>query len=189
MSFCPACGQKNEETMKFCFKCGQKLVDVGGEPGEKEKQPDSRDTRSSTLVIERAEPTYYSDKTGVRITPTRFVAPGKTRNEGPSTYAMANITSIKTEKRDPNRLGGIIIALFGLVLIFVGSNSQDSGIVILLGVATILTGVAWAVLLKPTYFLKVSSASGETEPLAPTKDRQYIESVASALNEALIKRG
>jgi len=188
MNYCPACGQKIEEAMKFCSNCGQKLVDVGKEPGEKEKQVESRDLRSSTLVIEGAEPTYYSDEKGVRITPTRLIIPGKTRNEGPSTYAMANITSVKTEKREPNRWGGIMTALIGLILIVVGASFNSAG-VILFGVVLLGAGIAWAVLLKPTYHLRVSSASGETEPLNPLKDKQYVGRVVTALNEALIKRG
>lgn len=187
MKYCPQCGAKLEEAMKFCSNCGQKLVDVGKEPEEEEKQVESRDLRSSALVIERAEPTYYSDENGVRITPTRLIIPGKTGNEGPSTYAMANITSIKIEKRDPNRWGGIITALIGLILIVAGAGFNSIG-VILFGVVLLGAGIAWAVLLKPTYHLRVSSASGETDALN-SKDKQYVDHVVTALNEALIKRG
>jgi len=103
MNYCPTCGQKVEEAMKFCYNCGQAL---GKEPGETGKKAKDKDLKPRTLVIERAEPTYYSDGSGVRITPTRLIIPGKTTNEGPSTYAMANITSVKTDRRDPNRWGG-----------------------------------------------------------------------------------
>jgi len=188
MNYCSACGQKVEEAMKFCSNCGQKLVDLGKEPGEEEKKAEGKDLKSSTLVIERAEPTYYSDEKGVRITPTRLITPGKSRNEGPSTYAMTNITSVKTEKRDPNRWGGIITAIIGLILIAIGSQLRDGTALILFGVVLLGAGIAWTVLLKPTYHLRVSSASGETEPLS-SKDKQYIDHVVTALNEALIKRG
>ena len=184
MPFCFNCGNKIQEGTKFCPECGQKLATLEMEA----TQEKTKDARSSTLIIERAEPTYYSDEKGVRITPTRLITPGKTRNEGPSTYAMANITSVKTEKHDPNRWGGIVIAVIGVLLIGIGSQLGDSTWLILFGVVLLGAGIAWAVLLKPTYHLRVSSASGETEPLT-SKDKQYIDHVVSALNEALIKRG
>ena len=46
----------------------------------------------------------------------------------------------------------------------------------------------FAAVVKPTYRLKVTSASGEESPLS-SKDRMYINGVAVAVNEALIKRG
>jgi hypothetical protein len=101
---------------------------------------------------------------------------------------MTNITSVKTEKRDPNRWGGIMTAPIGLILIAIGSQLRDGTALILFGVVLLGAGIAWAVLLKPTYHLRVSSASGETEPLS-SKDKQYIDHVITALNEALIKRG
>ena len=77
--------------MKFCPECGQRLIADVKEPTEQEP----KDVRSGTITIERAEPTYYSDEKGVRITPTRLTI-------GSTTYAMANITSIKTKKDEPN---------------------------------------------------------------------------------------
>lgn len=188
MNYCPACGYKVEESMKFCSNCGQKLVDAGEEPVEKEKQTDSKGTRSSTLIIERAEPTFYSDENGVRITSTRLIMPGKTKNEGPSTYTMANITSVKTEKQDPNRSAGITVAIIGVVLIVAGVKLNIVGMTIG-GAVLIIAGVASAILVKPTYHLKIASASGEIDALPPTKDKQYVERVVTAINEAVIKRG
>jgi hypothetical protein len=78
--------------------------------------------------------------------------------------------------------------VIGVLLIGIGSQLGDSTWLILFGVVLLGAGIAWAVLLKPTYHLRVSSASGETEPLS-SKDKQYIDHVANALNEALIKRG
>ncbi len=187
MNYCPSCGQKIQEGMKFCHNCGQKLVDVGGELGKKETLAENTDFRSSRLVIERAEPTYYSDKKGVRITSTRLITPGKTRDEGPTTYSMANITSVKTEKREPKRVIGVLIALSGFVLGYIGYASSETGLLVS-GVVIAGAGIALTVLLKPTYHLKVSSASGETEPLI-SNDKEYIGHITTAINEALIKRG
>ena len=187
MPFCSSCGTKIQEDMKFCPECGRRFV-LEQKEATQEKP---KDARSSTIVIERAEPTYYSDEKGVRITPTRLII-------GSSTYAMANISSIKTATGDPSRWAGIVMALFGLFFIGLGfvvmslggsvSVTVFAAIVFLMGIAVLGGGIAWAVLVKPTYHLRISSASGETDALM-SKDKDYIAHVATALNEALIKRG
>jgi DNA-directed RNA polymerase subunit RPC12/RpoP len=189
MSFCTKCGTEiKDETANFCSKCGHKFMDVGGEPVEKEKQVESKDLRSSTLIVERAEPTYYSDNNGVRITPTRLIVPGKNRNEGPSTYAMANITSVKIRKDGSKRWIGILIALAGIVLIIVGLYSETRQEIAIFGAVMLALGILLAMLLKPNYHLEISSASGERDAL-PRNNKEYIDHVVTAINEALIKRG
>lgn len=184
MSFCSNCGYRMQNDMKFCPECGLKLATL--ETGLAHEK--AGDVRSSTVVIDRADPTYFSDEKGVRVTATRLIIPGKTDNEGPSTYAMANITSVKTEKHDPNRLGGILTAVVGLVLLAIGSQLREGTQLILIGVLLLGAGIAWAVLVKPTFHLRISSASGETDALR-SKDKLYVDRVVTALNEALIKRG
>lgn len=193
MNYCPICGQKLEESMKFCSNCGQKLIDTGKDSVEKEKKADSRESRSSTLIIERAEPVYYSDDKGIRITPTRLVMPGKTVKEGPSTYTMANITSVKTVKEEPNRWGGIILALIGIILIIVGTgivktDSDLTSYYIVGGAVILCIGIAWAGLVKPIYHIRIFSASGESDALK-SKEKTYIARIVTAINEAIIKRG
>jgi hypothetical protein len=188
MKYCPECGQKTEESMKFCSNCGHKLTETVQELVGEKKQAENKESRSSTLIIDRAEPTFYSDDKGVRITSTRLIIPGKTANEGPATYAMANITSVKTEKIDPNRQGGIITAIIGVILIVAGIYLKTS-ILTVGGVVLLVIGLAWAILVKPTYHLKIASASGETDALPPEKDKEYIDRIVMAINEALIKRG
>lgn len=126
------------------------------------------------------EPTFYSDERGVRVTPTRLII-------GSTTYAMANISSIRTERRDPSRRSAYITALIGLgILIFFAAIGVGPGIGI--GVIVLGAGLAWAFYLKPTYNLKLTSASGETDALS-SKDKDYIDHIAIAINEALIRRG
>jgi len=162
--------------MKFCPECGQRLIAEEKEAIEKKPQH----TRSATLTIERAEPTYYSDEKGVRITPTRLII-------GSTTYTMANITSIKTKKDEPNRHPGIITSVIGIIILAIfAAMGESAGVVF--GVLVLGGGIAWAWLVKPTYHLTISSASGEPDALS-SKSEEYVKSVATALNEALIKRG
>jgi len=189
MNYCPACGQKAGEGTKFCSNCGQQLSDVETAQREENKNPDKEHSRSSTIEIERAEPTYYSDGEGVRITSTRLIIPGKTGDEGPSTYAMANITSVKTIKRGPNRGAGIFIAILGACFIAARVGFEmDTEVLTIIGIILVVLGLALAILLKPTYHLQIASASGETDALE-SKSKESIDHVVTAISEALIKRG
>jgi len=126
------------------------------------------------------EPTFYSDERGVRITPTRAIF-------GSTIYAMANITSIKRDVRPANRKLGIIIAVLGLIILL-ASASFDSSTGVIAGAIVLGLGILVAAIVKPTYFLKITSDSGEAEPIS-SKDKQYIDSIVTAMNEALIRRG
>ena len=103
---------------------------------------------------------------------------------------MANITSVKTEKHSANTWVAIFLALIGVAVFVVGLNldadSQD--IMMMGGAALFALGLAWVILAKPKYHLRVSSASGETDALED-KDKGYVDRVVTAINEALIKRG
>jgi len=126
------------------------------------------------------EPTFYSDEQGVRITPTRAIF-------GSTTYAMANITSVARGEAPARRKPGIIIAILGLI-IFVACISFESVEGVVVGVVVLGLGILIAAIAKSTYHVKITSASGEAEATS-SKDKQYIDSIVMALNEALIRRG
>jgi hypothetical protein len=131
-------------------------------------------------MVQQTEPTYYSDERGVRVSTTRLIV----RN---ATYAMANIASIKTYTKKAKRSPAIITAIFGLAILLIFLALRVTPLVIV-GLLIIIAGILWTILLKPTYILHVTSSSTETEALAD-KDSAYIDQVARAINEALIKRG
>ncbi len=184
MKYCPQCGTKLEENMKFCPECGQRLTMGKGEPSQEKPE----DVRTGTVTIERADPTYYSDEKGVRITATRLII---SKTTGSVTYAMANITSISTKTVYPTLPLGIILAVVGVIMMSIMMSIGPAfdfwaSILALVGVALLIIGIILAV--RREYHLKVTSAAGEESPLA-SKDRKYIDQVAVAINEALIKRG
>jgi hypothetical protein len=100
---------------------------------------------------------------------------------------MANITSIERKTDPPVRWPGIIMSVIGLIILGIGAFFDSQG-GILLGLFVLLGGILWAALVKPTHHLKITSAAGEETPLT-SKDEKYINQVAVAVNEALIKRG
>lgn len=106
---------------------------------------------------------------------------------GGTTYAMSNITSVGMGSTPASRALGIIIAIFG-VLVLLGGAAAESGGVIAFGVVVLAVGIAAAVLPKPTYIVKLGSASGEQRALS-SKDREFIERVVNAMNGAIVHRG
>ena len=126
------------------------------------------------------EPTFYSDERGVRITPTRAIF-------GSTTYAMANITSVARSEDPPKRKPGIIVAILGFIILLACiSFKSTEGIIV--GVVVLGLGILIATKAKATYHVKITSASGEAKPIS-SKDKQHIDSIVMALNEALIRRG
>jgi len=117
------------------------------------------------------------------------IIPGRTSSEGPSTYSMANITSVKTVKRGPNLGAAIVIAIIGGCFIWARYGFEmDNEILTIVGIVFIVIGLVLAILLKPTYYLQIVSASGEIDALE-SKNKDSIDHVVTAINEALIKRG
>lgn len=129
-----------------------------------------------------SEVNYYQDG-AVTVTNARAVLGGKT-------YAMANITSVSMGMRPANRVVGIVVALVGLVIAAcsaaAGGDASFGGI--LFGILVLGAGIALTVMAKPSYIVRIGSASGEADGLV-SKDREHIQKIVNAMNEAIIRRG
>jgi hypothetical protein len=149
------------------------------------------------------ETIFYQDGS-VLITNARAVL-------GARTYAMSNITSVTPAVIPADRTFGIIIAILGflltgccglvslggLTLLFGDSSGNTStaiggnifiGLFVLLGLAILGLGIFFAIREKPTYFVRIGSASGESDALA-SKNYPYISKIVSSMNEAIVHRG
>jgi hypothetical protein len=120
-----------------------------------------------------AEEKTFFQYEDVTVTNARFMV-------AKQTFAMSNITSVQASQKDPSRLGPIILLVIaGFCLmggVWVG--------VLLLGGA----GILWWVAEKPTYHVMLTTAGGESSALS-SKQREYIEKVVQALNDAIVARG
>jgi Family of unknown function (DUF6232) len=126
------------------------------------------------------EISFYSDQKGVRVTDKRVVI-------GNTTYSMASISSVSTKVEEPSRSGSVLCIAIGVGLVIAGLSRQRSGGLVILGVFAALFGYFWYRGCKPRWHLRISSASGESTPLSST-NKEWIASIAQAINEAIIHR-
>ena len=109
---------------------------------------------------------------GVKVTNARFMVDGQT-------FAMNNITSVKTVAKKPSRIGPILLILVGAGMAFQAAP---------LGAIVALPGVVWLFLQKTMYHIMLHTSGGETSALK-TKQSDYATKVVTALNEAIVHRG
>lgn len=110
----------------------------------------------------------------VAVTNARFMV-------GAQTFAMSNITSVKASRQDPSRFWPIALIVFGLLALVANASIWLVGI---FGGA----GVVWLLSQKTMYHVMLMTAGGETSALS-SEQREYIEKVVKALNDAIVARG
>jgi putative Ca2+/H+ antiporter (TMEM165/GDT1 family) len=136
------------------------------------------------MSAEEKEMTFYSDARGVRITSARLIV-------GDTTYAMANIASVETKRVSPGYGRVALLVILGMFFVIGSTPSaigKGSPADLILGVLFVAGGVWLAITQKPNYQLRITSASGESSPLA-SKERAYVEKIVQAINESMIHRG
>jgi hypothetical protein len=116
----------------------------------------------------------------VAVTNSRFMV-------GNQTFAMSNITSVQTLKQDPKRFWPtVVIILGGLYALGTLSAANPGGVVVGLLIAG--AGVAWWLKMKPMFHVMLRTSGGENKALS-SEQREYVEKVVRALNEAIVARG
>lgn len=109
----------------------------------------------------------------VRVTSARFI-------NGGQTYAMNNVTSVKPYEKKPSRVGGVIVLVIGIAIMI--NNSFMIGLIISAAAAYYLYQQ------KTIYHILLSTSAGETTALV-TYQREYLNRVIAALNDAIVHRG
>jgi len=109
----------------------------------------------------------------VKVTNSRFIV-------GSQTFALSNITSVKASEQTPNRFWPIALGILGALCAM--GTARELGVVLL-----VVAGVWWFVQ-KAKFHVRLTTAGGETTALTSIQ-RDYIERVVQALNEAIVARG
>ncbi|MCT2408436.1 DUF6232 family protein [Chryseobacterium antibioticum] len=119
------------------------------------------------------ETKFYQDSS-VTVTQSRFVTQSKT-------YAMRNISSVHIFEIIKSKTKAILMAIFGVLLLF----SKD---IFWVGIIVITLGIWWLFSIKNEYAVRISTNAGEANSII-SKDKDYIQKIVNALNNAIIHRG
>ena len=128
-----------------------------------------------------APETKYLEDGNVIVTNARAVLKGKT-------FAMVNITSVSMGEVPPNRMIWIILALVGVAIAGCSLSSGKVNLGGVLGILLCIFGLVIAAGLKKQYAVRIGSAGGETVGLS-SFDREYIQKIVNAINQAIVNRG
>ena len=120
------------------------------------------------------EEKIFLDAGNISVSNSRFIVDGQT-------YAIDNVTSVKTGVEQANKGTGILIGLIGIFVLF-SAKPFLWGLVILMFATLALIGA------RNKYSVVLSTSSGENQALT-SEDKTQIEQVVSALNEAIVSRG
>lgn len=139
------------------------------------------------------EKTFYTDQ-AVSVTSARVVMQGLT-------FAMRNVSSVRTLKVLPSHaldiiliIIGIIMGLMGLCTSGIGSSAKSGGatgmgiFVIIVAIALVVIGILMYRKKKPTYYVYLGTNSGEQRGIF-SQDKAYIETIVQAINDSMVYKG
>jgi hypothetical protein len=135
-----------------------------------------------------AEKVFFKEGS-VMVTNARFIV-------SKHIFAMSGITSIRISKEKLSRKGPLLMILLGIVLLYWGTKSWYLCLldmywiryILPAGFVFLVLGAWWWHARRPVYHVVLTSASGETKPLHDN-NRESVERVIKALNDAIIHRG
>jgi predicted membrane channel-forming protein YqfA (hemolysin III family) len=134
------------------------------------------------------EETVFFNFNGIIVSNSRFIVRSQT-------YAMQSVTSVKPGIIKPSRAVALAFILTGMLLMIAELAALElldlldhQGVLLVAGVVAILIGlIAWY-LGKPRYSVILHTSAGEHHALV-SDNKQDIEHVLQALNQAIVSRG
>jgi len=133
-----------------------------------------------------AEERSFLNDGGVYVSNTRVVIHG-------TTYATANITSVRKHVTPANTGCAIVLAFFGALgaisglVIALGGNGDNWSTFVASAVLLII-GIVWFKSLHPTFNVMLATAAGERQGLT-SKDEGIVDRVTAAIADAIVHRG
>lgn len=128
------------------------------------------------------EITYWEDSEAT-VTSTRAIL-------NKVTYAMANITSVRSNRIEPDE-GLAVLAVLAILIGIIGllcGIGYRSGIAVAIGFVVAALGFWVCQTLKPSFVVVVGAAGGETHALVG-KEKKTIDDIVNAISQAIIDRG
>jgi hypothetical protein len=129
------------------------------------------------------EETVFFNFNGIIVSNSRFIVRSQT-------YAMQSVTSVKPGVVKPSRTVALAFIFIGVLLLIAELLAliDQQGVLLVAGVVAILLSlIAWY-LAKPRYSVVLHTSAGEHHALV-SDNKQDIEHVLQALNQAIVSRG
>ena len=129
----------------------------------------------------------FLNDSGVYVSNTRVVIHG-------TTYATANITSVRKHITPANNGCAIVLVILGALgaisglAIALGGNGDDRWSTFVVCTVFLIIGIGWFKSLHPTYNVMLATAAGERQGLT-SKDEGFVDRVTGAIGDAIVHRG
>ena len=126
------------------------------------------------------ETTLFEEK-DIKITNLRAIF-------GDKTYAMSNITSVSRETKDSLGCALPALVIIGIMITIFSFIDGPSWGTAAIGIFMAGAGIIGAKNQKPDHIVQIGSSSGEIKAYT-SQDRELIEKIVNALNDAIIQKG
>jgi hypothetical protein len=134
-----------------------------------------------------AEERSFLNDGGVYVSNTRVVIHG-------TTYATANITSVRKHVTPANNGCAIVLVILGALgalgglTLALGRSGDGRWSAFGTSLVLLIIGIVWFQSLRPTYNVMLATAAGERQGLT-SKDEGVVDRVTGAIADAIVHRG
>lgn len=122
------------------------------------------------------------EKDTIKVTNLRAVIDAKT-------YSISNISAVEARRIEPSGCMPAGLTISGIfVLLFSLTNIRDLVPLLITGALLLFIGIGMLRQNKPQFAVQISTSSGEVKAYS-SPNKEEIDQIVNALNEAIIKKG